>query len=40
MGKEAGVTKTGRKEKGGKWEKWSERDGDGENERMFTKRHI
>ena len=27
----AGVTKTGRKEKGGKWEKLSERDGDREN---------
>ena len=27
MGKETGVTKRGRKEKGGKREKWSKRDG-------------
>ena len=35
IGKETGVSMRGRKEKSGKWEKWSERDGDGENEDVY-----
>ena len=41
MGKKTGpgVKRKGRMEKGGRG-KWSERDGDSENEMMFTNCHI